>query len=649
MNLAEKYKRIALCLFCMLTLLLCQQVSFALEPNYDNLDLDPNKEVPKLYSEMPSDADSKATSEAKFIKNIEITGTNVIKPDYVLNLMDIQAGDEYNKGVVQQNLKNIYETGFFTDRIKAIPIENKDKTITLKIILEENIPVTDFTLEGNTVVSTEEILPFLLPLKGKPQNYAQINDAIQNIQNYYAEKGYILARVSSLTDDPDGVLNLVFAEGEINKILISGNSKTKNYVIERNILSEPGMIYNENLIKADLIRLYATQAFKDVNREIEPSEEDYDKYDVTITVEEQRTAQISVGGGLDSGTGIFGSVGISDNNFRGLNQRVGLNFMLGSGMILNDNSVLKHMNTQAELSFFEPYFFNADTSLMGKVFFRDFGSYQVPLAIEQRFGIQGTVAHALKSNKHLTATFTTGIENIKVKEGDAAKMRSLFYSSGIPISYRAQQLNGGLFLTLAPGLTFDTRDSSVNPRSGMLANVKFEQAIGLDSLIKSHGRLNGMIKQYVPVASKSSVSFTAKGGGILYGAEGEIPEVMAYRLGGPYTVRGFQMSGVGTGGAFAMGSVELSTPFFFLDRIKKVKFFDNLKFTAFVDAGKIFDTTPTNLIYDRPLQAVSAGVGIKLYIPGVGPLAVDYGIPLTNPGSQNQKGYFTFGVGDMMY
>ena len=34
------------------------------------------------------------------------------------------------------------------------------------------------------------------------------------------------------------------------------------------------------------------------------------------------------------------------------------------------------------------------------------------------------------------------------------------------------------------------------------------------------------------------------------------PEVMAYRLGGPYTVRGFKMSGVGTGNAFIMGSAE---------------------------------------------------------------------------------------------
>ena len=50
------------------------------------------------------------------------------------------------------------------------------------------------------------------------------------------------------------------------------------------------------------------------------------------------------------------------------------------------------------------------------------------------------------------------------------------------------------------------------------------------------------------------------------------------------------------------------------------------------------------------MYAVSAGVGIKLYIPGMGPLSVDYGIPLTNPGRNgSENGYFTFGVGDLMY
>lgn len=155
-----------------------------------------------------------------------------------------------------------------------------------------------------------------------------------------------------------------------------------------------------------------------------------------------------------------------------------------------------------------------------------------------------------------------------------------------------------------------------------------------------------MIKQYIPIAKKSSLSFTVKGGGAIHG---DIPEVMAYRLGGPYTVRGFKMSGVGTGNAFIMGSAEFATPIPFLDRTR-IAFLNNLRFTVWADAGKVFDGTVSNDIYDRPMYAISAGVGLKIYIPGMGPLSVDYGIPLTNPGDNGSpNGYFTFGVGDLLY
>lgn len=589
----------------------------------------------------------KPVKDAVFIKDIEISGTNVIKPEYIRSKLSIDRGAEYNRDIVQTELKNIYKTGFFTEKMKAIPVENPDGSITLKIMLEENIPITDFTVEGNDVVSTDEILSYLLPLKGTPQNIANINEAIEGIQDCYASKGYILAHVDSIYDDPDGTVNVSINEGEINKILISGNEKTKDYVIERNIMTEPGMIYNENLLKEDLVRLYATQAFKDVNREIEESVDAPGKYDVTITVLEQRTAAISVGGGLDSATGIFGSVGISDNNFRGLNQRVGLNVLAGSGVVLNDSTIKDHMNLQAELSFFEPYFLNSDNSLMSKIFFRDFGSYQIPLAIERRIGAEATIAHKVKSNKHLTSTFALGVEHISLREGDETKINSLYKAYNIPISERAKQLEGGFFMTLSPALIYDTRDSVLNPRNGVYASARFEEAISFSGFDKTHGKLNGFIKKYVPVANKSSLSFTGRAGGKIHGEN--MPEVLAYRLGGPYSVRGFKMSGVGTGNAFVMGSVELATPLLFLDRIKKFPFLDNLRLTFFVDAGKVFSPTVTDVIYDRPMQAITAGVGLKIYVPGLGPLSVDYGVPLTNPGSNGSKGYFTFGVGDMLY
>ena len=597
-------------------------------------------------SDVENSAASKDKPKGRAIKNIEIIGNNVIDKSLILEQMKLQNGETYSRDAVQQDLKAIYQLGYFTENMKAIPVNNSDGTVTLKIVLEENTPVTDFTIEGNTVISTDEILTYLLPMKGKPQNIAELKKKKAKIQDCYSSKGYILARIDSVTDDPDGTVNISIKEGTINKIMIAGNEKTKDYVIERNVLTEPGQIYNENLLKEDLVRLYATQAFKDVTREIEPTE-DPDKYDITINVDEQRTASISVGGGIDSVTGVFGSVGIADNNFLGRNERLSLNGIVGTGVILNDSSIKRRMNLQAELSYFKPYFFNADTSLMSKIFYRDFGSYQVPLAIERRVGAEATVAHRMKHNKHVTGTFSLGIENIDVSEGDGNKIRSLYSRYNIPIAERARQLDGGLFLSLSPALLYDTRDNATVTRKGTMASLRFDEEIGIIDFDKTHGKLTGMVKQYIPVGKKSSLSFTAKGGGKIHGDN--MPEVMAYRLGGPYTIRGFKMSGVGTGDAFIMGSAEFATPIPFLDRTR-INFLNNLRFTVWADAGKIFNPSITDQIYDRPLYAVSAGIGLKLYIPGMGPLSIDYGIPLTNPGDNGSRsGYFTFGVGDIMY
>lgn len=591
--------------------------------------------------------DDDAFTPIQYVSNVQVIGANAVSPDYIISKFNLHAGDVYKPESVQAGLKNLYQLGFFTDRMKAIPIENKDGSITIKIVVEENLPVTNVTIEGNSAVSTEELMQYMIPLIGQPQNIGKINEAIEGINDCYNSKGYILARVSAISDDPDGTINVNIVEGEINKIMIAGNKKTKEYVIARNIMTEPGTVYNDNIIKKDLVRLYSTQAFKNVDRSIEPCEDDPNKFNVTINVEEQRTATISLGGGLDSHTGAFGSVGVSDNNFRGVNQRLAINGLVGSGIIMSDSTIKDHMNLQGELSFFEPYFLNADNSFMSKLFYRSLGSYQVPLAVEERFGIEATIGHKIKSNEHLSSTLSFGLEKINVMEGDRNTISNMYAAKGLDIAQRARQLQGGLFFNVSPGIVYDTRDSALNPRNGVLATARYDESFGFDEFNKTNGKLSGMVKRFIPIAKFSSLSFTARAGGKIHGDN--MPEVMAYRLGGPYTIRGYKVNGVGTGDAFIMGSVELATPVFFLDRLK-ANFFKNLRLTFFVDAGKLFRPYITDTLYDRPMQAITAGVGLKLYIPGVGPLSVDYGIPITNPGQYGSKGgYFTFGVGDLMY
>ena len=577
------------------------------------------------------------------IQSIEFSGNRLIDSNEILMNMLIQEGDSYSVESIQENLKRIYGMGYFNEKIKAVPLKIDDRNVKLKIIVEENIPVTGFTVTGNESLATSDIMKILDPLTDKPQNIIKINEAIEQIQDLYASEGYILARVVSVTDDPDGVVNIDIDEGTIGSITIEGNKKTKDFVVKRNVLTQPGTVYNENIIKQDLMRLYGTQAFKDVRRTIEQDDEDPGIYNVTIHLEEQRTGTLSLGAGLDTATGFFGSGGFTDNNFRGNGQRVSLNLLAGTGIIMADNSMLNRANLQAEVSFFEPRLKGTDNALLVKAFGRDFASYQVPLSIEQRFGIEATISRLLNEEKTLTGSFSVGLENVHVKEGDFNQIKNLYAYHNIPISERAKQLQGGLFLTLSPSLIYDTRDNTTHPRNGVLANVRFDESLGVDDFGATFGKITGSIKKYYPVAKKSSFSLAFRAGGQIHG---EIPEVLAYRLGGPYTIRGFRMSGVGTGRGFMMGSAEFQTPIPFVDRLSKAKFLDNVRLAAFIDAGQIFNPTVTNDIYYRPLHAITAGVGVRVFIPGVGPLSIDWGYPLTGVGNNQSKGAFTFGVGE---
>ena len=123
-----------------------------------------------------------------------------------------------------------------------------------------------------------------------------------------------------------------------------------------------------------------------------------------------------------------------------------------------------------------------------------------------------------------------------------------------------------MFFNLAPGVKYSSLDNNENPREGIIAQARFNEAIGISNIHHTHGRLAGMVTKFFPVFKKSSFSLTAKGGIKVHGDD--MPEALAYRLGGPYTIRGYRMSGVGIGESFVMGSAELATPLPFVDKLK---------------------------------------------------------------------------------
>ena len=605
-------------------------------------------ETPNYVEEAPAvegEVINEETGEVDlvYIKTLEIFGNNMVDEAFIKGVITSRDGHIYDRKKITKDLNNLYATGYFTQNIRAVPIKLDDGSVRLRIVVEENPPVVGFTVEGNESVPTADIMAILSPLEGKPQNVIEINQAIERVQELYTARGYILSRISQVTDDPDGVINIVITEGTIGNITVVGNHKTKDFIVKRNILSVPGTIYNENIMRSDIMRLMGTQAFKDVQRDIVMNE-DTGLYDVTIELEEQRTGKLSLGVGIDSSSGFFGSVGFGENNFRGLGQKVNLNLMAGTGILMNDNTVLRRANWQAELSFLEPHFKRENQSLGFRAFMRSFGSYQVPLAVEKRYGGDVTLARVFEKYPRLTGSITLGAEQINLSEGEESKMRELFAAHGLSMEQRHKQLEGGFYLRAIPAIVYDTRDNSTNPRRGLVAKISLEEALALSGA-DTYGKLDGVIKKYIPAGRKSSVVLTARAGGTLHG---DVPEFAMYTLGGPYSIRGFNISEVGMGDGYMMGSVEYRTPIPFIDRLTSNSFINNVRLAAFLDAGKVFSTSLTDELYDRPGYAITAGVGLRVFIPGLGPINLDYGFPLTNTKGSRSNGFFTFGMGDML-
>lgn len=602
-------------------------------------------ELKSLDTEEIKTLENKTYDNAITIKKIHVTGNNLINTKNILNNLNLKPGINFDRGLVQQDLKTIYQMGYFTEKIKAVP-QQTDNGITLHIQVEENIPVTGFNIIGNNVISTEEIMLLLKQQQGLPQNITELNNSIKNLEKLYAERGYILARVEKVADDPDGLINIEINEGKISKVSISGNTKTKEFVIKRNITVSPGEVYDENKIKRDLARLYGTRAFADVRRVISVSPENPDEYNVTIETDEKRTGSISIGGGVDTETGFFGSLGYIDNNFRGLGQELSMNFTAGSGVILNNSAVVDKIPIQFRASFIEPRLKNSLTSLRLTGFVTDMASYQVPLGVEKRYGGEIEFAKPLKKIADLAGSFTVGIEKISLREGDSSGIKAKFdegnYSDVFRVSERIKQLKGGTYLTLGPGIVYDTRNSIILPTEGLYSSVSFKQSFMFFGDAGTYGKIRGTIKRYFPVGEKSTFVLQGKAAAK---AVGDLPEFASFRLGGPYSIRGFREGNVGNGNGFLSGTAEFRTPVPFLAGIK-YKFLRNLRLAFFADAGMLYEKTFVTDLYNRPGYGISIGSGILVPIPLLGTVRLDYGYPLTKTISGNRKGVFSFAVGE---
>jgi outer membrane protein insertion porin family len=215
--------------------------------------------------------------------------------------------------------------------------ENRDKMF-LTIWVDEGPQYTfgDITWEGNKVFNNEELTANLRFQKGDTYSKKALDEAVfQHVGGMYYDLGYIFASVTPKEeispDDPHQLnLRLLVTEGKqakVNEILISGNTKTKEKVVRRELRIYPGQTFNKSLLERSQRDVWMLNYFSNVEPGVQPIDEE--KVNLEFKIEEKSTDTANMSAGWSERDRLIGSVGVAMANLFGNGQRLSFDWMFG--------------------------------------------------------------------------------------------------------------------------------------------------------------------------------------------------------------------------------------------------------------------------------------------------------------------------------
>jgi outer membrane protein insertion porin family len=451
------------------------------------------------------------------------------------------------------------------------------------------------------------------------------------------------------------VLNIVVAEGVIEDIRVRFVNKeekpvdekgqpirgaTRDFIVNREIASRPGQVFNSKRINEDLSRINALNLFDFGRRviDVSPAASDPTKVVVLIDVIERKSGSITAGGGLSSSSGLFGSVSYQEQNLGGNGQKLGGEVQIGTRETLFDVSLTDPWiagdpnHTSYTLNVFQ----RKSTSLIfdggpNRVYAA--GTFDSPRVVRSGGGI--TFSRPLDGNPYSNSPWRAfaGVQYQKVSLQDAAGNGATLDTANKPLTASGTGQDDLLMIQL--GLSQDLRNNSAEPTQGSVLRLGLDQAVPIGSGNISMTRLNGSYTQYIPVnlvnfdKGAQAFVFNIRGGTIL----GNVPPYEAFSLGGTTSVRGYEDGAVGSGKSLLQASAEYRFPI--------VSIFGG---TIFADYGTDLGTG-NQVIGDpagtrgKPGNGFGYGAGIRIKSP-LGSLRLDFGL---NSQGENR---LQFGIGE---
>jgi outer membrane protein assembly complex protein YaeT len=497
--------------------------------------------------------------------------------------------------------------------------------------------------KGNLTVPPEKLEALMKVKANEYFNQAYVESDMQRFKDAEGYEGHeLMAKWTPVySADTPGWVTLDYEleekpQARVGQIFVVGNTRTMQNVILRQVPLYPGQILTypdvrmaeRNLARQNIFKTSPDGAVRPTVTVLDnPNNPNSEFKDILVTVEEDNTGSLQFGIGVNSDSGLQGTIMLTERNFDILRPPTSIEDLLsgnawrGAGQEFRMEAVPGTQVQRYSISFREPYLFDTQFGFttQGYYYERSYNEYT-----EERVGGKFQIDRRLGDYWRVSGGLR--VENINVSN----------VPQGAPVDITS--VEGWNFLyALRAGVSRDTRDSALRPTQGNLIDLSFEQAFGdftfpvvnaeFNQYFPTFSRADGSGKQVI--ALRSQVGW----------AGSDTPVFERFYAGGYRSMRGFAFRGVSpsingfmVGGDFMLlNSIEYQVPLLANDQVWMV---------GFVDSGTVESTV------EIKNYRVSAGFGFRFVVPALGPLpiAIDFGFPIVMaPGDQRQIFQFFMG------
>ncbi|HBG92974.1 MAG TPA: outer membrane protein assembly factor BamA [Nitrospiraceae bacterium] len=526
--------------------------------------------------------------------------------------------DEMNFDI--ERIKNLYfNKGYIKVAVSDPKIQltedKKGMIISIMISEGEQFSISSVNITGNKAFTEAELRK---KIKSAPKNVfsrAMLRSDVAALGETYAEKGYALVNVGP-DIEPDAAARQVkitfkIDEGgiyKIGRIDISGNIKTMDKVIRREIRLDEGDTFNSKLLKRSYERLNNLNFFEAVDLQPKPKPEEK-LLDIDVKVKEKPTGMLSVGGGYSSVDKFIATADVTQAN------------LFGTGRLIKLKGEFGGRSTAYSLGYRDPWFLDKEL-LFGTDIYKTTRKYS---AFDRKAsGFDVLLGKSL--SEYWKTDVTYNLENVTIHNISPNASGSIKDQEGKKITS-----------SITPAIVRDSRNSFLDPHTGS-KNLLYVTYAGL-------GGDNFFIKGgvdsswFFPATEETTLAFRGRYGQATGIFNKPLPLYERFYVGGIYTVRGI---GFGEGGPRdANGEVIGGTKqlIFNTEYIFPLVSELKLKGVTFFDAGRAFDS-----FKDFGDFKYGAGIGFRWFSP-IGPIRLEWGHNL-NPktGESKSKWEFTFGT-----